>query len=156
MTWLYRLQQRLAMTRHEALAILTLAGLFLLGLAGRHIQSRPEPLPPETYAETDRLFAEGTAALDAGTPATDSAMVPAPAVPVATPVPAGDGPQRFNLNTATEAELERLPRVGPAMARRIVEYRTRYGAFSTVRELRRVRGIGEKTLARLEPYLYVE
>ena len=39
MIWLYRLQQRLSITRHEGLAVLTLATLFLLGLMVRHVAS---------------------------------------------------------------------------------------------------------------------
>jgi competence protein ComEA len=43
MVWLYRLQQRLSITRQEGLAILTLAVLFLLGLAVRHLQQQQIP-----------------------------------------------------------------------------------------------------------------
>lgn len=63
---------------------------------------------------------------------------------------------KLNLNTATEAELVMLPGVGPAKARRIIESRTKEGRFRRVRDLRRVKGIGAKTLQKLEPYLTVE
>ena len=51
----------------------------------------------------------------------------------------------ININTASAEELEELPRVGPVIARRIVEYREQEGAFQSVEEIMNVRGIGEKT-----------
>ncbi len=52
-----------------------------------------------------------------------------------------------NLNTATAAELETLPRVGPALAQRILDWRQQSGPFTSVDDLLQVSGIGEKTLA---------
>ncbi len=60
-----------------------------------------------------------------------------------------------NLNTASASELALLPRVGPAVASRIVEHREKNGNFKKVDELLLVRGIGEKTLALIEPYVTV-
>jgi competence protein ComEA len=54
-----------------------------------------------------------------------------------------------NINTASEAELDRLPGVGPATARKIVEYRAQSGPFSTPDDLLNVKGIGPKKLARM-------
>ena len=48
----------------------------------------------------------------------------------------------INVNTADEEELEKLPGVGPSLAKSIVEYRRRNGPFSTVEELDNVGGIG--------------
>ena len=60
-----------------------------------------------------------------------------------------------NVNTATAAELEAVPGIGPVMAGRIVESRRQQGAFQRLDDLDRVSGIGERTLARLAPYLTV-
>jgi competence protein ComEA len=60
-------------------------------------------------------------------------------------------PERIDVNTATAADLERLPRVGPALAQRIIEYRQRHGPFQTSEDLRHVRGIGPSTVRLLEP-----
>lgn len=63
---------------------------------------------------------------------------------------------KLNLNTATAEQLIQLPGVGPAKAERIIESRTKEGKFRRVRDLRRVKGIGYKTLQKLEPYLSVD
>ena len=58
-----------------------------------------------------------------------------------------------DLNTADWPELTLLPGVGETLARRIVESRQKDGPFADHDELRRVRGIGPKTLENLRPYL---
>jgi competence protein ComEA len=55
-----------------------------------------------------------------------------------------------NLNSATQAELEALPGIGPSLAGAIVTERERRGGFRSVNELRDVRGIGEKRFADLK------
>ena len=71
-------------------------------------------------------------------PAPDSARVPAP-VPL------------IDVNHASAAELERLPRVGPALAARIVAWREEHGPFDSMESLRHVRGIGPATARLLAP-----
>ena len=61
----------------------------------------------------------------------------------------------LDVNSATTLDLERIPGVGPALARRIVEARDERGGFSSFAELDEVRGIGDKTLLRLRPLLTV-
>lgn len=58
-----------------------------------------------------------------------------------------------NLNTASVADLVKLPKVGPATAQRIVEFREKNGGIKKVEELLNVRGIGEKGLEVLRPHL---
>ncbi len=71
-------------------------------------------------------------------------------VPPVAPQASGQGSgvasgQKVNLNTATVAELETLPRIGPMMAQRIIDFREANGHFATVDDLRSVTGIGDKT-----------
>ena len=65
----------------------------------------------------------------------------------------GDG--RVNLNTADEAALDTLPRIGPAMAKRIVQWRDDNGRFTSVEDLLAVPGIGDKMLDALRELVTV-
>jgi competence ComEA-like helix-hairpin-helix protein len=58
---------------------------------------------------------------------------------------------RVNINTASAAELELLPGVGPQLAARIVEHRTEHGAMNGPADLDKVRGIGPKSMEALLP-----
>ncbi|MEX1256597.1 MAG: ComEA family DNA-binding protein [Gemmatimonadota bacterium] len=69
---------------------------------------------------------------------------------MATPLAPGE---RIDPNRAPEVELARLPGVGPALARRIVDTRDASGAFQATSDLLRVPGIGPATLARIEALL---
>ncbi len=69
-------------------------------------------------------------------------------VPVVGEGPAGGvaaSSGKININTADEAALDTLPRVGPAMAARIIAWRETNGRFGTIEELMNVTGIGDKT-----------
>lgn len=61
----------------------------------------------------------------------------------------------ININTVGQKELEKLPRIGPATAKRIIEYRTENGPFKTIKELDNVKRIGPKTIDLIEPYIYI-
>ena len=60
-----------------------------------------------------------------------------------------------NINTATEAQLELLPGIGPSKARAITRYRGKR-KFKATHELIRIRGIGRKTFRKLRSYLTVK
>lgn len=72
-----------------------------------------------------------------------------PASPVAPVAAAG----QISINSASAAQLEELPGVGPAIAGRIVEYRQANGGFKSIDEIERVKGIGPKKLESMRPYL---
>jgi competence protein ComEA len=61
----------------------------------------------------------------------------------------------LNLNTATAAELEKLPGIGAKTAERIVEYRQKNGGFKKIEELMNVRGVGEKAFLKLKALITV-
>ena len=60
-----------------------------------------------------------------------------------------------NLNTASAAELEQVPGIGPSTAQKILEMRKSYGAFKSVDDLLSIKGIGEKRLQKMRLYLTV-
>jgi competence protein ComEA len=59
----------------------------------------------------------------------------------------------ISLNSASAAKLEELPGIGPATAKKIVDYRTRIGSFSSIEQLTEVAGIGSKLLERIRDQL---
>ena len=78
-----------------------------------------------------------------------SAPAPAgPVVPGASPAGA-----LVSLNTADQTTLESLPGVGPVTASAILQWRTDHGPFTAVEQLLEVSGIGEATLAEIEPHV---
>lgn len=155
---LYHLQQRLAITTSEASALLFLAAVLLTGFVAQHVQSQATPYDAGTYAALQADFAERSSAPMVAV--ADSAGHEAELVTEAVPVPrsrrAKEAPVRMNLNTASVRLLQRLPRVGPKTAERIVAYREAHGSFARASHIQRVRGIGPKTFEKMEPYLFVE
>ena len=160
---LYRLQQKVAITRHETYALLILFGLIMLGSAVQVIQKNRPPFDLAIYAETDSLFEAATAEMRRKA---DSLLSQDSLQSILHKTPSADtirssstelstigsillAGEKININLASQAELETLPRIGPAMAQRIIDYRTEHGSFRTVDELLEVKGIGPKTLQRL-------
>ena len=62
---------------------------------------------------------------------------------------------KIDLNRAQASDLVALDGIGPTLAERIVDWRRTEGAFSSVEDLLAVRGIGERTLERLRPQLFL-
>ncbi len=60
-----------------------------------------------------------------------------------------------NINTATEAELDKLPGIGPAKAKAIIDDRSKNGAFKSVEDIKRVKGIGDATFDKLKSEISV-
>lgn len=100
------------------------------------------------------VAALGVAALGVERPASHRASIPTgerTSAPHRDASPTLRGP--LDLNTATAGELEALPRVGPALAARIVEHRHQHGPFVTLDDLDAVKGVGPRLLQRLRPLL---
>jgi competence ComEA-like helix-hairpin-helix protein len=78
--------------------------------------------------------------------------VPAPGSAQANPAKP-EVTKRVNINSADSSQLTMLPRVGPSVADRIVEYRKDNGPFKKPEDLMLVQGIGEKTFQLIKPYI---
>jgi comEA protein len=64
--------------------------------------------------------------------------------------------KKININTATQAELQQLPGIGPAMAQRIVDYRHNNPPFHKIEELMIIKGISRKSLEKIRDRIAVE
>ncbi|HEV2108173.1 MAG TPA: ComEA family DNA-binding protein, partial [Thermomicrobiales bacterium] len=93
-------------------------------------------------------------------PASALSIVETPPLPRASPRVADDSQggaasDLININLATEAELDALPGIGPALARRIIERRTSLGRFTSVDELEDIQGISARMVDELRPFVTV-
>jgi competence protein ComEA len=99
--------------------------------------------------------------LNLARPLTDGERVIVPLVGTPLTASPGEGPaaapegEPLDLNTASVQALQALPGIGPILAQRIVDYRTRFGPFTRVEDLLKVEGIGPRTLERLRPFVTV-
>lgn len=88
-------------------------------------------------------------------------VILAMAISAAAPLAAADKPatagtaKLVNINTADAAQLATLPQVGAKMAQRILDYRKSSGGFKRVQDLMKVKGIGEKVFAKLQPLITI-
>ena len=81
-------------------------------------------------------------------------------VPAEGELPVGEAPGPdtagpIDVNTATAAQLEELPGIGPSLAAAIIAYRVEHGPFATLDALEQVPGIGPSKLSRLRPHATV-
>ena len=128
-------------TPQERLALGVIALLLSAGVGARMLRHDPAP-PVLTGSESDAREGAGVRAATQRTTAESARR--------ARPLATGE---RIDPNTASEEELDRLPRVGPAQARRIVAWRQAHGPFRTLADFDAVPGIGASAVAALAPYL---
>ncbi|MFH0810846.1 MAG: helix-hairpin-helix domain-containing protein [Pseudomonadota bacterium] len=130
---------------------LALSALLLAGYGVRYyLLAPPEPRPVPAAAQVE-----------------SGAVSPVPVMRLSSPTPSkkpaghrASGKKRppsrpVDVNSATVAQLQAVPGIGPVTARRIVETRTRMGGFSSLDDLKKVKGIKDKRLARFAPCLRV-
>jgi competence protein ComEA len=82
----------------------------------------------------------------------------APANPSNDSEPSENNPSNglININTASQAELERLPSIGPVTAGKIITHRENNGPFTCIEDIQKVSGIGPATFETIQPLITVE
>ncbi len=128
----------LALTATERKVALVLVGAFILGLGVRLYWQTFPPQRTFDYTASDSTFA----ALSATKEEAPKDRIPGQ-------------PGLLNINTATKGELMSLPGIGEVTAARILAHRNEVGPFSTVEDLRKVKGISKLKLQKLKPLITV-
>ena len=161
---LFFIQEKLFCTEKEASVMVSLLALIILGNAIQIVRAEQPLFDDAYYAGTDSLFrmlaaqADSMEAVDTvrigfqfeaiqfrelGNELEMWVIVDTLEKPTTTfPV---------NINTADAKTLQALPRIGPRMAERILAHRAKSGPFVHIEDLKKVKGIGDKTLERLLP-----
>ncbi len=160
--------------RSEPSSASTTTARVVVSVAGAVARPGVVTLPPGARV-VDAIDAAGGARNDADANALDLAaklvdgarvyvpkvgehVAPAPVNDPATGSGSGGGAAPsgpIDLNTASQAQLETLPGIGPSLAQAIIAARSRLGGFRSVDDLREVRGIGDRRLADLRPLVTV-
>jgi competence protein ComEA len=132
------------MNRNEVRGLTVLIVIIALGIAVREFRD---------FRPSERLWASDnvTASANASSPQFTPIETPSPAPTQSSAWVDG----RLDLNTATQSDLDMLPMIGKTRAQAILDYRKQNGDFPTVESLGNVPGIGEKTLERLSPSVFV-
>lgn len=130
--------------------------VIVVAVMGRVVRPGLVELPPGSRV-ADALVAAGGPLPDTDLSTLNLArrVVDGELITVGMSAPPGAADALVDLNSATATQLEELPGVGPVLAQRIVDYRTRWGPFQSVDELRKVPGIGDATFAELEPLVTI-
>lgn len=129
-------------SRYEA-AALGVTAAFVLFTAGWFFASQTEREP---YTVTVQQAASSASSSASQSEATEDSKQPESLL---------EG-ERIPVNTADVQELDRLPGIGPAKAKAIVEYREAHGPFQSTEQLLEVSGIGEATLEGLQDYITLD
>ena len=135
-------------TRLADLSSINLARLVVDGeqIAIPEIPPTPTPAPPTPIPRPTITTGPGT---PSPTPPPTATIAP-----TASSAPASlQG--KVNINTAGLAELESLPRIGPALAQRILDYRAANGPFAAIEDIIRVSGIGPATFEQIKDLITV-
>jgi competence ComEA-like helix-hairpin-helix protein len=140
---LKRIADGIALTKTERKVILFLVVTLLVGAGIRLYQATVPSAPQFDYHASDSTFAALSAA-------------PEESAPGVVVEKNKDTSGRLNINTATKQQLLDLPGVGEVTADRILTYRAATGKFSSVDELRSIKGMSKKKMEKLKPLITIQ
>lgn len=124
-----------------------------------YVVDSPAPVPPAQTASPTTLPSEQTSGVIDPQPTTAPTLtaddIPAPRNSSHSGKFRNPGDGMVDINTGGASELEKLPGVGPATAKKIIEYRAEHEGFKTVEELMEVKGIGPAKLRKMKPFVTV-
>lgn len=152
--------EQLQIPRRERISIGLLAALMLFFLTSVYFLDQKVYYDDAYYEELDRQFAEKSREVEleraqiyrrydsAVSPVTDSTRADSSTVDGE-----NDRERRININLASASRLQDLPGIGPAYAQRIIDWRNKFGSFTSVEQLLEIRGIGPVRLDAIEPLI---
>jgi comEA protein len=150
MKLLKRVQEFAAFTKNEQKIFLFLSVVFVAGVSVRAYRAYfTPPVRQFDYSVSDKEFEERSKYLTTAPPADGTNDT--------TSVTGGRKvKKKVNLNTATKDDLVLLPGIGESIAEQILIYRDEHGGFSSVEQLRKIKGIGAKKFEKLRPYVKIK
>ncbi len=137
---LKRIAEHLALTNTERKVILFLVITLLAGAGIRLYQQLVPSAPKFDYHTSDSTFTALSSAVEDSTEPFDAAIV--------------EG--RLNINTATKQQLMELPGIGEKTAVRIIERRNERGKFTSLEELKTIKGVTKKRFEQLQSLIVAE
>ena len=152
MHWIHQLRQHLHVTALEARALLIIAVTFSAGTLIYALVREPSLHEHATAGRIGRILDSLQNQTFSQPVVPDSQALKNTHTHVARPQPFAEPQRVVNLNSASVHELDALPGIGPATASLIIDARLR-NRFTSVDDLLDVKGIGEKKLERIRPYV---
>jgi comEA protein len=143
-------------TQTQQKAILFLIAIFTLVIAYhfvKEIMFRPEPLDFSQFEEKFNAKKDSIEKLLDQEKAHDDLQA---SLNTKRPGDSAETRTIVNINSAGFDELTALPRIGPVIAQRIIDYRNQNGGFASKDDIKRIRGVGEKTYENLKDLISVE
>jgi comEA protein len=149
MKLLKRVQEFAAFTKNEQKVFLFLSVVFLAGVSIKAYKAYfvQEPVHQFDYSASDKEFEERSKQL---------AALPSERKSADTQSIGQVAHKKIDLNTATKKDLVALPGIGEGIAEEILLYRDERGAFTSLDQLRKIKGIGAKKFEKLRPYIEIK